>query len=252
MAGLVTVVMIAAAYTVTGIGMPMSAIEMTSMVVRMPDMMMASVAWTPRYGVLVFMMWWVMMVAMMVPSAAPTILFYTTLVRKNNKVDHPFAAASVFLFGYLMVWGGFSLAATVLQWGLVSLGQVNAMMEFSQASMAAAVLVGAGLYQVSPLKQACLRHCQHPFLFFLHNWKPGLLGALRMGMQNGVVCLGCCWALMVLLFVGGVMNLLWIAALALFVGLEKLALGLPWLTKLSSAVLISGGLALVVALWGDA
>nr|WP_302477866.1 DUF2182 domain-containing protein [Ruegeria arenilitoris] len=192
-------------------------------------------------------MWWVMMIAMMVPSAAPTVLFYAALARKNKNANKPYAAVSIFLAGYLLVWGFFSLVSTVVQWSLVSIGQMSGMMEITQAPLAGALLVLAGLYQVSPLKQACLRHCQHPVIFFMHNWKSGGWGALRMGMQNGWFCLGCCWVLMALLFVGGVMNLLWIAALAIFVGIEKLATGLPWLSMLSAVALILGGLALALA-----
>ena len=244
--GLSAVVALSAIYTLLGVGMPMSALTMTQMAIEMPGMMMASVEWTPGYAFMVFLMWWVMMIAMMVPSAARTVLFYAALVRKNKNANKPYAAVSIFLSGYLFVWGFFSLVSTAVQWSLVSIGQMSGMMEISQVPLAGALLVVAGLYQVSPLKQACLRHCQHPVMFFMHNWKSGVLGALRMGMQNGWFCLGCCWVLMALLFVGGVMNLLWIAALALFVGLEKLAVGLPWLSKLSSVALIFGGVALAV------
>lgn len=252
MAGLAVVVVLSAIYTVLGVGMPMSAISMTRMAIEMPGMMMASAEWTPGYAFLVFLMWWVMMIAMMVPSAAAMVLLYANLVRKNKKADRPYASVTVFLSGYLIVWGGFSLFATALQWSLVSIGQMSGMMEVTYAPVAAALLVAAGLYQVSPLKQACLRHCQNPVIFFMHNWKYGTLGALRMGIQNGWFCLGCCWVLMALLFVGGVMNLLWIAAIALFVGLEKLAADRPWLSRLSSIVLISGGLVLVMGSWLDA
>ncbi|MDK3020844.1 DUF2182 domain-containing protein [Pseudodonghicola flavimaris] len=246
-AGLSVVVVLSGLYTVLGIGMSMSAITMTRMAIEMPGMMMASADWTPRYAGLVFLMWWIMMIAMMVPSAAPTILLYAKLVRKNDRADRPYASALVFLSGYLIVWGGFSLLATALQWALVSVGQMSGMMELTQAPVAAAVLLAAGIYQLSPLKQACLRHCQHPLVFLMQNWKRGTGGALRMGMQNGWFCLGCCWGLMALLFVGGVMNLLWIAALAVFVGLEKLAAGRPYLTKLSAAGLIVAGLALALS-----
>ncbi len=246
-AGLSSVVVLAAIYTLLGVGMPMSAITMTQMAIEMPGMMMASAEWTPGYALMVFLMWWVMMIAMMVPSAAPTVLFYAALARKNKNANKPYAAVSIFLAGYLFVWGFFSLVSTAVQWSLVSIGQMSGMMEITQAPLAGALLVLAGLYQVSPLKQACLRHCQHPVIFFMHNWKSGSWGALRMGMQNGWFCLGCCWVLMALLFVGGVMNLIWIAALAIFVGIEKLAAGLPWLSMLSAVALILGGLALALA-----
>ncbi|MEW9922545.1 DUF2182 domain-containing protein, partial [Marimonas sp. MJW-29] len=135
---------------------------MTQMAIEMPGMMMAPVEWTPGYTLMIFIMWWVMMIAMMVPSAAPTVLFYAALARKNNNSNKPYAAVSIFLSGYLLVWGLFSLAATAGQWSLVSIGQMSGMMELTQAPLAGALLLAAGLYQVSPLKQACLRHCQHP------------------------------------------------------------------------------------------
>ena len=244
MVGLFVVVLLAAIYTVLGIGMSMSAITMTKMAIEMPGMMMATSDWTPRYVLLIFLMWWVMMIAMMVPSAAPTVLLYANIARKNKRAEKPYASTSVFLSGYLIMWGCFSLAATFLQWSFVSIGQMSGMMEITYTPVAAALLFAAGLYQVSPLKRACLRHCQHPLIFFMHNWKPGSLGALRMGMQHGWFCLGCCWALMALLFIGGIMNLLWIAALAVFVGLEKLAANRPWLTKLSAVTLVAASVAM--------
>lgn len=250
--GLGTVVGLAALYTVLGVGMSMSAITMTRMAIEMPGMMMAPADWTPRYGLLMFLMWWVMMIAMMVPSAAPALLLYATLVRRNKRADRPYAPTSVFLTGYLLVWAGFSLAATALQWALVSLGMMGGMMEVTHVPVAAAVLMAAGLYQLSPLKQACLRHCRHPLFVLMHNWTPGTIGALRMGMQHGRFCLGCCWVLMALLFVGGVMNLLWIAALALFVGIEKLSPGRRWLTLISSLALIAAGATLAVSSWSGA
>jgi len=243
---LVSVVAFAAVYTVLGIGMSMSAATMTRMAITMPGMAMASADWTPQYALLVFLMWWVMMIAMMVPSAAPTVLLYANLARKGKEANKPYAPAYVFLLGYLVVWAGFSLAATLLQWLLVSVGQISGMMEITHAPLAAALLVAAGLYQLSPLKQACLRHCQHPLMFLMNNWKPGNIGAFRMGMQNGFFCLGCCWVLMALLFVGGVMNLLWIAGLAIFVGVEKLAGNHKWIMALSSLLLVAAGLAVAI------
>lgn len=244
MAGLATIVVVAVAYTVAGVGMPMSALTMTQMAVEMPGMMMAPAAWTPAHALLIALMWWVMMIAMMVPSAAPTVMLYASLVRRSRKPRSPYGAASVFLAGYLIVWAGFSLVATGVQWALVSTGWMNGMMEVTPVPLAAGLLVAAGLYQVSPLKQACLRYCQHPLTFILHNWLRGHAGALRMGLRHGVFCLGCCWVLMVLLFVGGVMNLLWIAGLALYVAAERLGPRRPWLTRSSAAVLVAAGLLL--------
>ena len=139
-----------------------------------------------------------------------------------------------------MKWG-FSKLSPYSQWLLVSPGHVSGMMEITHVSIAAGLLVAAGLYQLSPLKQACLRHCQHPLVFLMHNWKPVNTGALQMGMQNGLYCLGCCWVLMALLCVVGVMNLLWIAGLALFVGMKKLAANHRWVVTVSSVGLIVTG-----------
>lgn len=242
MAALSVVVLLATTYTVAGIGMPMSALTMTQMAIDMPGMIMGAAPWSPLYALLVFLMWWIMMIAMMIPSAAPTLLLYAGLARKNRKADAPYAATWFFLAGYLTVWGGFSLIATVLQWGLGELGVMSGMMEITQAPLAASTLIVAGLYQLTPVKRACLRHCQHPLIFLLHHWKPGAAGAFRMGVQNGWFCLGCCWMLMVLLFVGGVMNLLWIAGIALLVALEKLAAGRDWLTVVTGgALIVTGG-----------
>ena len=245
--GLAGVVLLAAAYTVLGAGMNMSALTMTRMAVAMPGMMMQPASWTPGYALLVFLMWFVMMVAMMVPSAAPTVLLYAGLVRKRKAAHAPYVPASVFLAGYLVVWGLFSLIAGALQWALEQIGLVTGMMELASRPLAGAVLVVAGLYQLTPFKAACLRHCQHPLTFLIHHWKPGAGGAFRMGAENGVFCLGCCWFLMALLFVGGIMNLFWIAGLAIYVGIEKLAADRPWVTRGLGGLLIVAGLATGVA-----
>lgn len=240
-AALMVVVGLAAVYTVMGIGMSMSALTMTRMALEMPGMAMRTAAWSPAYALLVFLMWWVMMVAMMVPSAAPAILLYAGLQRKRKAVNAPYTAAVFFLAGYLLIWAGFSLVATTLQWGLETLGVMTGMMEITSKPLAGAVLIGAGLYQLTGLKQACLRHCQHPLSFLLHNWKPGLSGAMRMGARHGGYCLGCCWVLMALLFVGGIMNLIWIAGIAIYVGVEKVAAGHRWVTTFMGVVLTALG-----------
>ena len=241
-AGLAVAVVLAAVYTVLGVGMHMSALSMTRMAIEMPGMAMRPAVWSPTYALLVFLMWWVMMVAMMVPSAAPAILLYAGLARKRKAANKPYAAASIFLAGYLFVWAVFSLVATALQWGLQSVGLVSGMMAVASRPLAGAVLILAGLYQLTPLKGACLRHCQHPLMFLMHHWKPGAAGALRMGAEHGGYCLGCCWILMGLLFVGGVMNLIWIAGIAVYVGVEKFAAGRRWVTTgLGLALTVAGG-----------
>jgi predicted metal-binding membrane protein len=243
--GISAVVLLAAIYTVAGVGMGMSALTMTRMAVEMPGMAMMPAVWSPGYALAVFLMWWVMMVAMMIPSAAPAILLFAAGARRRVVSRSPHGATSAFVFGYLAVWGAFSAAATALQWGLESIGLVTGMMEIASGPIAGTVLVAAGLYQLTPLKEACLKHCQHPLLFLLHHWRPGAIGAFRMGLEHGAFCLGCCWFLMALLFVGGIMNLIWIAGIALYVALEKIAANRRWFTTCAGwTLVVAGGLLL--------
>ena len=184
--------------------------------------------WDGPHLLLLWAMWAVMMTGMMLPSATPMIL----LARAGS---HPYPLAA----GYLAVWALFSAGATVLQWRLAELGIVDGMMEISSAKAGAVLLLLAGLYQWTPLKHACLAACQSPADFLMRHWRPGPRGAFRIGVEHGVYCVGCCWALMLLLFVGGVMNLVVIAALTLFVAFEKLApIGLAS-ARLSGAALIA-------------
>jgi predicted metal-binding membrane protein len=231
LAALVAVIMLAWAYLILGAG-----IEMDEMDMGGGQIMMMAPPWTFGYAVLIFLMWAIMMVAMMLPSAAPTILLVTALGR-----DRIAPVAVPFAFGYLLVWIGFSLAATALQFGLDRGGVLSETMATSSAVLAGIVLIVAGAYQWTPLKQACLRHCRSPLAFLLGRWRQGAWGAVTNGMRHGLFCLGCCWMLMVLLFVGGLMNLLWVGALALLVLIEKT---LPWGGRTSRAT----GAALVV--WG--
>ena len=241
-AGLALVVVVASAYTVLGIGMQMSALTMTQMAIEMPGMMMQPAPWSLGYAVLVFLMWWVMMIAMMLPSAAPMVLLHAAIARKQAASSRPLAATFLFVTGYLVAWAGFSLVATSLQWGLERLGVVTGMMQVATPVIAGLVLILAGVYQFTPLKMACLRHCQHPLTFIAHHWRPGLAGAWRMGLDHGAFCLGCCWFLMALLFVGGIMNLLWIAGIAVYVGIEKFAAGRRWVTTATGVALTAAGL----------
>ena len=165
---------------------------------------------------LTFAMWAVMMVGMMLPSATPMILTLSALRRRKAEAAARFPPAFLFAFGYLLTWSGFSLLATLLQWTLDQLAQLSPMLTTTNATLGGALFLLAGLYQLTPLKQACLRHCRSPFAFLFNRWRDGWSGALRMGLAHGAYCLGCCWLLMALLFVVGVMNLLWVAAIALF------------------------------------
>ncbi len=239
-------------YTVAGVGMQMSAVEMTRMAgpIGQPMPMGAGAVWTLWYAALVFAMWWVMMVAMMIPSAAPTILLYARVYRhsqKQGQIKPGLVPTASFLLGYLLAWLAFSVVATVLQWLLEQLGLVHGMMMWSTNHLlSAGFLVGAGLYQFTNLKDSCLSHCRSPASWISSNWRPGHAGALIMGLRHGAYCLGCCIPLMLLLFVGGTMNLVWIAGLAVLVLLEKLLSPGRWLARASGVVLTGAGLYLLL------
>jgi len=184
--------------------------------------MMSMRAWGAADFWLMFLMWAVMMVGMMVPSAAPMVLMYAAVVRKAERQGAVLAPTAVFVAGYVLAWTLFSVAATLAQWGLDRAALLSPMMVSTSPVLGGLLLIGAGVYQLTPWKDACLEHCRAPARFMAEHWRPGVAGALRMGMQHGFFCLGCCWVLMGLLFFGGVMNLLWIAAITLFVLLEKM------------------------------
>ena len=182
---------------------------------------MTPVAWTPGYALVMFFMWWIMMVAMMLPSAAPVVLLFAAVRRRQSGRRSPYAPVGSFAAGYLVAWGGFSLFAIALQWGLERAALLSPMMASTSVVLGGVLLLAAGIYQLTPLKHACLRHCRSPLQFLSQRWRQGPFGALRMGFEHGSFCLGCCWVLMGLLFFGGVMNLYWIIGLAVFVLLEK-------------------------------
>ncbi len=239
--GLVAVVVLSWVYILVGAGMDMTAFEMTAITKNASAMVMQPASWTPTYALFMFFMWWVMMIAMMIPSASPVILLFAAINRKQRVKGTPFVSTSVFVLGYITVWGGFSLLATALQWGLERVGLMSTMMVATSGLFSGLVLILAGVYQLTPLKHACLRHCRSPIQFVTHHWRKGSVGALRMGTEHGVFCLGCCWTLMILLFVGGVMNLFWIVGLAIFILLERT---IPAGHRLGSL----GGIGLIV--WG--
>jgi len=212
----------------------------------MPGMAMPmTVVWTPATFSLTFAMWWVMMVGMMVPSAAPMILTFATLNRSKRARGQNFVPVSVFVFGYLITWGAFSVAATVAQSALSSMALLSPLLTATSPILGAVLLIAAGLYQFTPLKQACLRNCRSPFAFVLNHRRDGWGGALRMGQEHGLICLGCCWALMALLFVVGVMDLLWIAGIAVFVFAGKLLPGGIWIGRAGGGVMLALGVFLL-------
>ncbi len=205
--------------------------------------------WGPREVGLTFVMWAVMMAGMMVPSAMPMILLFATLQRKRREERAPFVPTGVFLLGYLVVWTLFSVAATFTQWGLHEASLLSSRMVVTAPLAGAALLVAAGVYQWTPLKEACLRKCRTPLDFLMTEWREGARGALVMGLRHGLFCAGCCALLMGLLFVAGVMNLLWVAAGAAFVLVEKLIPAGRWPSRLSGAALAAWGLWIGAERW---
>jgi len=169
-----------------------------------------------------FFMWAIMMIAMMLPSAMPMILTFAAVTRNRQKVGRFYAPTSIFALGYVAIWCAFSAVAAVSQWWLHRQALLSSAMMSTSAWLGGALLLGAGIFQFTPLKRACLTHCRGPLEFIMTRWGEGTGGAFRMGLEHGAFCTGCCWALMALLFVAGVMNILWIAALTLLVCLEKM------------------------------
>jgi len=191
--------------------------------------------WTITDAAYTFVMWAVMMVAMMTPSAAPVILLFAGTQRARRAARSPIVTA-VFGAGYLLVWTAFSAAAAAGQWALHQAAMLSPSMSTSSTWLGGGILVAAGIYQLTPTKRACLTHCQSPLGFLMSHWREGTAGALRMGISHGLYCVGCCWALMCVLFVVGVMNLAWVAALAIFVLLEKIGPPGPLVARLSGGV----------------
>src|SRR6201997_585982 len=222
LAALVAVILVSWIWIVLGAGTGTTAVAMTQMA-GMPDMdmMMERAVWTLGYAGLIFAMWWVMMVAMMLPSAAPMLLLFARVNRAQKARDRPYVATGIFAAGYLAAWGGFSALAAGLQCGLEQFDLLSPMMTTTSYWLGGAILLAAGGWQLTPIKGVCLRHCRSPMGFLVQSWRPGRLGAFRMGLEHGSYCLGCCWFLMGLLFFGGIMNLFWIIGLAAFVLLEK-------------------------------
>lgn len=237
--GLLAVIILSWAYLLAGAGTMQ---DMDGML-----MPMSGGPWTPGHALVMLAMWAVMMAAMMLPSAAPMILLYATIARGRHTRGERTGNAGVFAAGYVTVWLGFSVAAVTLQFVLEQAMLLSPMMETTSTALAGTVLIAAGVYQWLPLKQACLRRCRSPLDFMLTRWREGVRGAFVMGATHGVYCVGCCWMLMLLLFVGGIMNLAWIAALALFVLVEKLVPAGHWIGRIAGLALIAWGAATLIA-----
>ena len=200
-------------------------------------------SWNAADFGMMYVMWAVMMVAMMAPSATPMLLMFATVNRRRKERQAPYVPTGIFLAGYVIVWAAFSLAATGGNWGLHQASLLSSMMgESTSGYLGGSLLVLAGVFQWSPLKYNCLKQCRTPMGFLMTSWREGPRGALRMGLEHGVYCLGCCWALMLLLFVLGIMNLVWIAALAAFVLAEKVAPKAEWVSRISGVLLLGWGI----------
>jgi len=199
-------------------------------------------AWSLTDFLLLFLMWFVMMIAMMTASVAPLILIFAMVNRQKQKQQNPYVPAGYLFAGYYFTWAFFSLLATLLQWALQQVNWLNPDMVITHKILGAGILIVAGIFQFTSLKQRCLTHCQTPVDFIHKKWKPCKAGAFKMGVQNGIYCLGCCWILMAVLFVAGIMNLLWIALITLFVLLEKLVPQFKWISFAAGIGLVAYGI----------
>jgi predicted metal-binding membrane protein len=220
-----------------------SAMAQSSMMAAMGMAMNAR--WTAADVFLTFAMWTVMMVGMMGPSAAPMILVFAS-AQSKRRARGASLSAGIFALGYIGVWAAFSAGAGLAQWGLHETALLPDSMALSSARIGAAILIAAGIYQLTPWKNRCLAHCRSPLNFLMTHWREGKLGAFGMGARHGAYCLGCCWALMLVLFAVGVMNLAWVAALAAFVLLEKIGPRGALVARVSGVALISYGIFLFV------
>ncbi|MFB9231256.1 DUF2182 domain-containing protein [Pseudohalocynthiibacter aestuariivivens] len=237
LAALATLAAVSWAYTVY------LGVQNASMASKM--VMPMTVAWSLDDLVFMFVMWATMMFAMMLPSVTPTVMIYGRVRQKREASGRPFAPTMAFVSGYLIAWAGFSLIATMVNWGLHAGGAMTEMMGRVIPVIAGVLLIIAGLFQWTPAKNACLNHCRSPMGFLIQNWRDGFSGAIRMGLHHGAYCLGCCWMLMVLLFVLGVMNLPWVAMLTVVVLAEKT---LPYgrqISRILGVILVVWGIALI-------
>ena len=221
--------------------------EARQMAAMDPDMVM------PPKGaadlLLLLAMWWVMMIGMMLPSAAPMILTFAAINHGRRTRGQPYTPTALFTAGYLLAWGGFSVAVTLAQWALEQASLLAPMaMKTTSPLLGGLLFIAAGLYQLSPPKSACLTSCRSPLVFVMNHWRDGADGALRMGMAHGLYCLGCCWILMALLFAVGAMNLIWVAALTAVVLIEKLFPAGDWFARIGGLLLFAWGVRLVLNL----
>jgi predicted metal-binding membrane protein len=228
---LIAVIIVCWGYLLAGAGMTMPSVGGEETPRR---------SWDTAYALVMLAMWWVMMIAMMLPSAAPMILVFSKVNREST--DGSPRAMLAFVAAYIAAWSGFSVLATALQWALDGGGLLSPDMASSNRVFGGALLIVAGVWQLTPLKHACLRHCRSPFYYCLHKWRGGTYGAFRMGFGHGAFCLGCCWVLMALLFYGGVMNIWWILGLSTYVLIEKVVPAGHWIGRGTGGLLLFWGI----------
>ncbi|HZQ59767.1 MAG TPA: DUF2182 domain-containing protein [Casimicrobiaceae bacterium] len=200
--------------------------------------------WSASLAALVLAMWVVMMIAMMLPSAAPMILLHAAMTRRAGR-ETVGVNTTLFVGGYVALWFLFALGASILQWQLATRSLMHADMALGSGLMPAVFLIGAGVYQWTPLKRACLSQCRSPLDFMLRHWRAGAAASFGMGARHGVLCLGCCWTTMLLLFVGGIMSPAWIGAIAVLVLLEKTAPQGERIARLAGIAMIAAGFVLL-------
>ncbi len=247
---LLAATLLAWTYLLAGAGMPMAGsdmagMDMSAMAGSADSMTMMPPHWSLGYAIMMFLMWAIMMVAMMLPSAAPAVLLAAALMRQRGG-STPFGPTGLFVAGYLAIWFGFSLIATLMQWGLDQAGLLSPEMTSLSVALSGGLLIATGLYQWTPWKRACLTQCRSPFELMTRYWNRGQFGPMLAGVRHGLFCLGCCWMIMVLLFVGGIMNIMWIAGLAVLVALEKLLPAGPRVSRVIGALLIVAGAIILV------
>ena len=205
-------------------------------------MMMRPSAVGPYLGATA-LMWVVMMIAMMVPAVMPMLIVFRGLNRGPSSGADPL----LFALGYLLAWTSFSIVAALVQWLLHGAGWLGGSLLSLRPLAASAILVGAGLYQLTPLKNSCLEKCRSPMGYFLANWRDGRLGAIAMGLHHGWFCIGCCWVLMLIMFVGGAMNVMTMALLTVFIVAERVLPAGPWVARIPGLLLIGWGVVLAMS-----
>lgn len=202
--------------------------------------------WSTTDFLMMFLMWAVMMVGMMVPTAVRTVMIYAQISSRAKERGKAAASGYWFAAGYIMIWTGFSVGATLLQWAFDQAALTSPMMILTSPYLGAFLLISAGVWQLSPIKDKCLRHCRSPAMYIATHFRSGIAGAINLGVRHGLYCLGCCWMLMGLLFVGGIMNLVWIGAIMGFILAEKLSSASNWISRLSGGIMISVGVAYLI------